>query len=339
MTTEFDIARFRSAAQRWYSQNGRDLPWRRTRDPYAILVSEFMLQQTQVATVIPYYERWLRRFPDFQTLAAAPESEVLHAWQGLGYYTRARNLHATAQRISQQHGGKCPGSVDELVALPGIGRYTAHALLTFAYDEGVGIAEANTVRLLARLFNISAPIDSAAGRERIWEHAARLVPSRRSGEFNSALIDLGATVCLPRHPQCGICPVKPFCRAPDPLLVPIKKQRAKQVTLREQHTFIRHRGRVLLEACRERWRGMWMLPVRKFSRGRSKPLYVATFPFTHHKVTLEVFPGSAERARQSHLQWFPLRALNSLPLPSPHRRALAALLPKRAVEALAAASA
>lgn len=324
----FNIHRFQRAVSRWYSKNGRDLPWRRTRDPYAILVSEIMLQQTQVATVIPYYEAWLRRFPAFQTLAAASESEVLHAWQGLGYYSRARNLHAAARKISREYGGRCPTTADELMALPGIGRYTAHAVLCFARDERVGIVEANTGRLLARLFNVAVPLDSTVGRETIWRHATRLVPPTDSRDFNSALIDLGATVCLPRNPQCGVCPVKPFCRATDPLLLPIRKPRATQVTLREQHSFVLDRGRVLLQSCRERWRGMWMLPVSKSVR-RAKPLYASTFPFTHHKVTLEVFRGAAMRARRGQLEWFPVDALNSLPLPSPHRRAMVALLAGR----------
>ena len=131
------IRSFQSAVLRWYRQNGRDLPWRHTRDPYAILVSEFMLQQTQVATVIPYYREWLRRFPDFHALAVAPEMDVLHAWQGLGYYSRARNLHATARIIAADFDGVCPQTVTELIGLPGIGRYTANAILTFAFDRPV----------------------------------------------------------------------------------------------------------------------------------------------------------------------------------------------------------
>lgn len=329
MTTAFNVSRFQKTVSDWYSKNGRDLPWRRTHDPYAILVSEFMLQQTQVATVIPYYEAWLRRFPDFHALAAASESEVLHAWQGLGYYSRARHLHATARQISTEHGGECPTELDQLLALRGIGRYTAHAVLTFAHDQPVGIVEANTGRLLARLFNVSAPIDSTTGRRIIWDHATRLVPRKASGNFNSALIDLGATVCLARKPRCGLCPVKRFCRATDPLILPIKKPRAAQVNLIEQHSFILQRGRVLLQRCRKRWRGMWMLPACKSPRAQKNALSVSTFPFTHHKITLQVFRGPPPRLRPGQLQWFPVGALDSLPLPSPHRRAIVALLASR----------
>jgi A/G-specific adenine glycosylase len=317
---------FRAALLRWYARHGRDLPWRQTRDPYAILVSEIMLQQTQVATVIPYYKEWLRRFPDFRALANASEAEVLHAWQGLGYYSRARNLHAAAARISQGYGGRCPQTASELTALPGLGRYTVNAILTFAFDQPVGIVEANTMRLLARIFNVSAPVDAAAGREAIWNHAARLVPRRRSREFNSALMDLGATICRPRAPQCGICPAKPFCRATDPLRLPRKKPRPALKRLTEHHVFAMQRGRVLLQHCQKRWRGMWMLPEWNGPAKRQPPLHISTFPFTHHQVTLKIFAGSARDVGGSGEKWFSGAALHSIPIPSPHRRALTALL-------------
>ena len=152
-----NILEFRSALNYWYRKNGRDLPWRRTRDPYAVLVSEFMLQQTQVATVMPYYKKWLQRFPNFAALAHASEAEVLHAWQGLGYYARARNLHATAKLVVDRHRGRFPRSIEQIVQLPGVGKYTAHAIATFAFDQSVPIVEANTSRVLSRLFyNFSA---------------------------------------------------------------------------------------------------------------------------------------------------------------------------------------
>ena len=241
MRSAFNISRFRSAVSRWYSRHGRDLPWRRTRDPYTILVSEFMLQQTQVATVIPYYEAWLRRFPDFHALAAASESEVLQAWEGLGYYSRARNLHATARKISRDHGGRCPNRVDELMALPGIGRYTAHAVLTFAGDKSVGLVEANIGRLTARVFNVTAPIDSAAGRETIWKHATALVPSKKSGRIqfrsNGSRRDRlssaeSAMQCLPRSSHSA---------APRSTSSSRRKPRPAQVKLSEQHSLFRAR--------------------------------------------------------------------------------------------------
>ena len=214
----------RRALLRWYRTSGRDLPWRRTTDPYAILVSEFMLQQTQVATVIPYYKEWLRRFPDFSTLADASENDVLHAWQGLGYYARARNLRATAIAIMEKHGGKFPRKLESIRELPGIGRYTANAVATFAFDQSVPIVEANIARVLSRLFNVQTPIDTSAGRERLWSLAAELLPERHAGRHNSALMEFGALVCGVR-PKCPSCPVKIFCRATEPTILPRKKAR------------------------------------------------------------------------------------------------------------------
>src|SRR5438067_9844385 len=185
----------------WYAENGRDLPWRGTRDPYAILISEFMLQQTQVATVIPYYHKWLCTFPDFASLARASESEVLRAWQGLGYYARARNLHATAKTVMDRHGGNFPGGIEQMRQLSGIGKYTAHAVASFAFDQSVPIVEANTGRVLARIFNVQTPIDKIAGREFLWNRAKQLVAERDTARFNSALVDLGALICLPRKPR------------------------------------------------------------------------------------------------------------------------------------------
>jgi A/G-specific adenine glycosylase len=160
---------FRRALLEWYRKNSRDLPWRRTRDPYRNLISEFMLQQTQVATVLPYFRSWVRRFPNFRTLARASETEVLHAWQGLGYYARARNLHRTAKLVVDRHRGNFPCSIEQMRALPGIGKYTAHAVATFAFDQAVPIVEANTARVLSRVFNLQTPIDSTAGQNKLWQ--------------------------------------------------------------------------------------------------------------------------------------------------------------------------
>src|SRR5262249_26492567 len=155
-----------------------------------------MLQQTQVATVIPYYNRWLRRFPDFAALAAASQNDVLHAWQGLGYYTRARNLHATAKMVIRWHGGNFPRGIEQMRQLSGIGKYTAHAVASFAFNQSVPIVEANTARVLARFFNFRESIDSAGGRKTLWQHAASLLPKSDPAIFNSALLDLGALICV-----------------------------------------------------------------------------------------------------------------------------------------------
>jgi A/G-specific adenine glycosylase len=227
----FQKNKFRATLTDCYRRHGRAFPWRQTRDPYAILVSEFMLQQTQVAAVIPYYNEWFRRFPDFATLARAPESDILHAWQGLGYYARARNLHAVAKTVQHCHGGKFPRNLAAISELPGVGRYTANAVATFAFDQPVPIVETNTARVLARLFDFHETIDRAAGQEELWNRARTLVPKYSASIYNSALVDLGALICSPRQPKCRICPVKKFCRARDPETLPNKKARAPTLRL------------------------------------------------------------------------------------------------------------
>lgn len=325
-----EFARFRATLSRWYRKNGRDLPWRRTRDPYAILVSEFMLQQTQVAAVIPYYQRWLRRFPDFATLARASESDVLHAWQGLGYYRRARNLHAAAKIVIRNHGGRFPRAIEQIKALPGVGRYTANAVATFAFGQAVPVVEANIARVVARLFNLRAPIDIVAGRDALWEKAASLLPESGPRDHNSALMDLGALVCTSRFPHCGICPVRLFCCAEDPAILPVKKKRPVAIRMTEHHSFAVSRGRILLEKSLTRWRGLWILPRLSARSQNEVPLHVSEFPFTHHCITLSVFAGSSHRPnRNSNQRWFPLSTLTSIPMPSPHRRAAMQLLASR----------
>jgi A/G-specific adenine glycosylase len=319
-------ASFRRVLLAWYRKNCRDLPWRRTRDPYAILVSELMLQQTQVAAVIPYYIEWMQRFPDFSALAAASEREVLHAWQGLGYYARARNLRATAQIVMAKHDGRFPRSVDEVRTLPGLGRYTANAVATFAFDQSLPIVEANIARLLARMLDLEIPIDTRAGRDALWTCAAALVPVREAATYNSALMDLGALVCGSR-PKCGVCPVKRFCRAKDPSILPIKKARPAIKHCTEHHGFVVRRRRVLLEQSQNRWRGMWMLPRLATPPFLRKAIHVSEFPFTNHRITLAVFPQeSRPRKRTPTQRWFPIGSLDSIPLPSPHRRALNQIL-------------
>jgi A/G-specific adenine glycosylase len=314
---------------RWFARHGRELPWRRTRDPYAILVSEFMLQQTQVATVIPYYEEWMRRFPNFAALAATSEHEVLHAWQGLGYYARARNLRATAQAIMEKHGGRFPKSLDAIRALPGVGRYTANAVATFALNQPVPIVEANIARLLARLFNLQIPVDTSQGREVLWQRADELLPRHGARLYNSALMDLGALVCGTR-PHCVVCPVRSLCRAENPSTLPRKKARPSIRLRTEHHGFSVRRGRVLLEQSQDRWRGMWMLPRLAKAPANHQPLHISEFPFTNHRITLAVFPQQAAGGGpKSFHRWFPIDGLAAIPLPSPHRRALESLLSTR----------
>ena len=317
---------FRRRLLRWYRTNGRVLPWRQTRDPYRILVSEFMLQQTQVVTVLRYYKEWLRRFPNFAALARASEREVLHAWQGLGYYARAKNLLATASLVVGRHRGRFPKVIDTMQKLPGVGKYTAHAVATFAFDQPFPIVEANIARLLSRLFDLRIPIDSTEGRKALWNYATGLVPNNSSGVYNSALLDLGALICLPRNPKCGICPVKEFCSAKDPEILPIKRPRPRTKRLIEKHVLAIRQRKILLQTADRRWRGMWILPMLNGRSKKNGAIYQAAFPFTHHRITLQVFPGTGCRITKDQVRWFSTREVKSIPIPSPHRRAIEQLI-------------
>ena len=284
-----------------------------------------MLQQTQVATVIPYYHEWLRRFPTIAALAAASEEDVLHAWQGLGYYSRARNLRAAAIAIMENHRGDFPESPDSIRALPGVGRYTANAVATFAFNQRAPIVEANISRVLCRLFDLQTAIDTNAGREQLWSHATALLPRQNSREHNSALMELGALVCGTR-PRCGVCPVKRMCRTSAPRVLPRKKPRRPLQLRAENHAFVTRRGRVLLEQSTDRWRGMWILPRLNCPHSKNLPLHRSDFPFTHHKITLTVYRGSRSEKQTAAQRWFSRQELAAIPLPSPHRRALVDLL-------------
>ena len=213
---ESDPGGLRAALMRWYRANGRHgLPWRANADPYAILVSEMMLQQTTVAAVIPFHARFLARFPTVHALAAAPEQDVLAAWSGLGYYRRARLLHGAARAVLDAHGGVFPRDVPGLAALPGLGRYTAGAVAAFAFDTPAPIVEANTARLYARLAAIEGPLNATPAARRLWEVAEALLPLGPGGgrDHDSALMDLGSAVCVPVAPKCGVCPVAAWCGA------------------------------------------------------------------------------------------------------------------------------
>jgi A/G-specific adenine glycosylase len=201
------------ALLRWYDAQARDLPWRATPAPYAVWVSEIMLQQTQVATVLPYYERWMAQFPTVEALAAAPLDAVLKAWQGLGYYARARNLHKAAQQVVAAHGGQLPDSVEALLKLPGIGRYTAGAIASIAFGRRAAALDGNLKRVFARLTALEEPINRPAGERALWAIAETLLPEQRVGDWNQALMDLGATVCISGTPRCLLCPLRGLCEA------------------------------------------------------------------------------------------------------------------------------
>jgi A/G-specific adenine glycosylase len=260
-----DIAALRRGLFAWYSREGRDLPWKAERDPYRVWIREVMLQQTTVAAVIPYYERFLQRFPNVAALAAANLQDVLGLWEGLGYYSRGRNLHRAACTVVNEHNGRFPESAASLQQLSGIGRYTAGAIASFAFDQREPILEANTLRLYCRLLGFDGDPRSAAGQQRLWSFAESLLPRSNVSTFNQALMDLGATVCTPVNPQCEACPLRARCRAflsqrqheiPRPKNPP-------QVTIVHEAAFaIFEDGRWLLRQRQagERWEGLWDFP-------------------------------------------------------------------------------
>lgn len=209
------IARLSSKLLNWYRLHKRTLPWRGPlrRDPYAVWVSEIMLQQTRVETVIPYFEKWMRLFPSVKALAKASEQNVLNAWEGLGYYSRARNLHKAAKIIAKEHGGELPRDLDQLRQLPGIGRYTLGAISSIAFGMNVPALDGNIKRVYARIFDISEPVDTAKGESLLWDIAEKQLPKKDAGDYNQALMDLGATICIPKNPRCLICPVMKLCKA------------------------------------------------------------------------------------------------------------------------------
>ena len=321
---------FQSALTEWFARHGRDLPWRHTRDPYAVLVSEFMLQQTQVVTGLDYYRRWLEKFPTVVTLADAPQEEVLRAWEGLGYYARARNLHRAAQIIRDEYGGDFPRELERIAALPGVGRYTAGAVASFAFDASAPIVDANIARVLSRITHLRIPIDTAPGQRALWAAAEELLPAENARLYNSALMELGATVCRARAPQCLLCPVLPFCAAAphDPERLPIKRARKATIALTEDCAWIVHEGRLLLQqGVGSRWKGLWKLPpLPEGTATDGEPMHHLIYPFTHYHVTLRVFPASAPAVPGMHQAWCPLDNLETVAMAAPHRRAVRHLL-------------
>jgi A/G-specific adenine glycosylase len=256
---------FRRRMLGWFARNARDLPWRRTRDPYAVWLSEIMLQQTQVATVIAYFNRFIKTFPDVRRLAAAKEERVLRLWEGLGYYRRARQLHRTANIVAGQYGGVFPQDAERLRRLPGVGRYTAGAILSIAFDRPEPILEANTVRVFSRLLGYAGDPHSVTGQTLLWSMAKAILPRKHSGQLNQALMELGREVCKSRSPRCEACPVWILCRAFRENLqekIPRPRRKRNIEAVREAAVVIRRRGRVLLRKRQdaERWSGLWDFP-------------------------------------------------------------------------------
>ena len=309
------IPRLRRNLLDWYDRHRRDLPWRDEPDPYRVWVSEVMLQQTQVATVVPYYERFLSRFPTLAKLAAAPLDDVLKAWEGLGYYARARNLHAAARQVMAEHGGRLPESYAALRQLPGFGDYTAGAVASIAFDEQVPAVDGNVKRVLARLFAITDDVTQSATARRLRAIATDLVPARRPGDFNQALMELGSTLCTPTSPRCLLCPARAECEGLAQGIhesLPVKSPRRERPHYDVTAAVIRRDDGHLLIAQRKpdaMLGGLWEFPGGKCQPGESLPdclrreireelgieievgQYLTTIGhgYTHFRISLHVF--------------------------------------------------
>ena len=322
-------AAFARALARWFEANGRDYPWRRTTDPYAILVSEIMLQQTQITTVLDrgYYDQWMKQFPNFIALAKASEHEILKAWEGLGYYRRARFLHQLAQTVVAEQGGIFPRDITAIRKLPGIGDYTAGAVASFAFDDKQPVVDGNVARVLSRIFDDATPVDSTVGKKQLWSRATTLVNASSSARVhNSALMELGQTICKPTQPACLVCPVRDFCAATDPASLPVKSKRTLITEVTEHVYFLRTAEGVLLEQETGRRRtGLWKLPALPEMKKLPKMLHTSTYTITRYRVTLHVHAAPSPLPSLHH-SIIPLADLASLPMPSPYRRALNAVL-------------
>jgi len=288
MSSSQELTRFRKGLLEWFAQFQRDLPWRRTRDPYRIWLSEIMLQQTRVAAVIPYYERFVDRFPTVQMLAKAPEEEVLRLWSGLGYYSRARNLQKAAKEIVAKHSGIFPSMLEEALGLPGIGTYTAAAILSIVYQEKLAVLDGNVARVLARLDAIRGDLRANGKWQKLQKKADSLLPEKSPGDWNQAMMELGAMVCTPRSPQCLLCPVAEYCEARKKgLTEEIPAKRAKRDTVEialAAFVPVDVRGRTLL-----------LPPPKKSSASKAANDVPTLVSRMWHFPTIPVKPDSAEK--------------------------------------------
>jgi A/G-specific adenine glycosylase len=311
----------------WWDAGHASLPWRASRDPYAIWIAEVMLQQTQITTVIPYYERWLARFPTVESLAAASLDEVLKLWEGLGYYSRARNLHAAAQRIVADHGGRLPDTVEALRALPGIGPYTAGAIASIAFGRRAPVLDGNAIRVLSRLVDLEGDVTETATKKALWSLAESLVPEARAGDYNQALMELGQRICVPAAPQCHRCPLAESCLARargTQLERPVRPPRRDTphydvvagVIYREDGAFL-----IARRPLQGLLGGLWEFPGGKQEAGETLPealqreireelaIEIAVGPplgeikhaYTHFRITLHAFEARHVAGEPQHL--------------------------------------
>ena len=343
----------------WFDRNRRSLPWRIDKNPYRVWISEIMLQQTQVAAVIPYYKRFLRRFPTIRDLAKARLEDVLRHWAGLGYYSRARHLHEAARQIVKQHGGEMPRSAETLRSLPGVGRYTAGAIASIAFGQREAIVDGNVSRVLTRLFDVSEDVSQAVGRSKVWRLAELLLPRDRCGDYNEALMELGATICLAgKSARCDECPLRAGCLARANKTVPLRPVKSNKTRIqRETHVVlaVRRDNRWL---CRKRpadglWGGLWEFPTAvlngKSPRASAMSLADelldgrATLPrrsafrferqLTHRRIDFVGFvgnvPSASATAKDKRLKWMTLSELSRQGISGAVREAASHLADRR----------
>jgi A/G-specific adenine glycosylase len=348
--------RLRRSLLRWFVRARRDLPWRRDRDPYRIWVSEIMLQQTQVSTVIPYFDRFLREFPTLADLAAADEQDVLRLWEGLGYYRRARDLHRAARQVVAEFDGKIPQDAEGLRTLPGIGRYTLGAILSQAFECRLPVLEANSQRVLCRLFGLTEDPRRGSTRRWLWEAAEALLPARHVGEFNQAMMELGALICTPAAPRCADCPLEKLCAARRLGIqdtIPRSAPPPDAVRIDEVAVVVRRSRRVLLvqRPVEGRWASLWEFPhaplVRRETHeeaaGRliqdlaglqaeiGSELLIVRHGVNHHHITMVCFEaryqsGAFQSAFYRQGRWVKPEDLSAYPVSAPQRRLAQTLL-------------
>jgi A/G-specific adenine glycosylase len=346
------MSRVASRLLAWYRQNGRTLPWRGHPNPYAVWVSEIMLQQTRVETVIPYFEKWMKQFPTVQALADASGQEVLNLWEGLGYYSRARNLHKAAKIVAGKYNGELPRDLDALRSLPGIGRYTVGAIASMAFGMDEPTLDGNLRRVFARVFDVSEPADSPNGEKILWGIAAENLPKGEAGDYNQALMDLGATICLPKNPRCLICPLMELCKARELGLQakrPVLKPKKAVPHYVHAAAVIVRRGKVLLakRPAKGLLGGMWEFPNARVNgdpaRELVKALQTATHlkvkrkdaleivrhAYTHFKVTEHVFRADlVSMPDDENFEWVKTAELDDFPMGKVDRRIAMALVKK-----------
>ena len=340
----------------WYEKEKRELPWRKYLNPYPILVSEFMLQQTQVKTVIPYFERWMETFPTLQKLAKAKESLVLKHWEGLGYYSRARNLQKTAQIIIKDYSGKVPDSVDKILKLPGVGRYTAGAILSIAFGQKVPVLDGNVKRVLSRIFLLEENGGNRQSENFLWEVMQNLLPETGVGNFNQAFMELGATVCLPKNPLCLICPLRHNCKAQKSgkqNLYPPRKQITPSIKIEVSAGVIFRKNKIYIQKRKAGglMGGLWEFPGGKFKSGESaeqclireikeeigvalhidEKFMTIKHSYTRYKVKLHVFLCRIKSGRISPTQceewgWVKREDLDTYPFPAANVKIIKSLM-------------